>query len=222
MRLGVLGGALNPVHIGHLRAGIEVLESLGLDGVLVMPTFAPPHRPSHGLLDYGLRLALVRSAVAGIPGLEASDLESRLPEPSYTIRTLEHLAREQGGARPTFIMGPGEFTALDSWHRGRELLGFADLAVVRRQDAAVDDLVDFGLDFWAGEGVVRRVDDALVLDSGGRVDFLSTPRLDVSATLVRERWLAGRSISCLVPGRVRTALEAESQKVREAWSRAAG
>ena len=73
-RVGIFGGTFNPVHIGHLRAAIEVAEALSLSRVELVPAARPPHKRGEGLLDFSLRLALCRRAVEGMPGFTVNPM----------------------------------------------------------------------------------------------------------------------------------------------------
>src|SRR5712691_13349937 len=117
-------------------------------------------------------------AVAGNPRLAVERIELALAAPSYTVRTLQALARREPGNRFTLLLGADAAQELPSWHEVEALPGLADLVVFARPGAAVPR-------------------HALI----GRV--LEVPALDVSATLVRERVRLGRSIRYLVPEAVR-------------------
>jgi cytidyltransferase-related domain len=88
LRIGVLGGTFDPVHIGHLRGGLEVAELMQLDELRLTPNARPPHRdtPQVSALD---RLAMVECAVAGVATLVVDSRELQRDTPSYTIDTLE-------------------------------------------------------------------------------------------------------------------------------------
>ena len=77
MKIGVLGGSFNPVHLGHLLLAEAAREQLGLDRVLLVPAARPPHKPDLGLAPAGRRLAMLRAALRGARGLEADDREIR-------------------------------------------------------------------------------------------------------------------------------------------------
>ena len=102
---GVLGGAFNPPHIGHLLLAQEAVATLGLDEVLLVPTGQAPHKsidPEPGSM---VRLELTRVAAEGAPGLEVSSIEVDREGPSFSYRTLELLADEDPGIELTLVMG---------------------------------------------------------------------------------------------------------------------
>ena len=89
VRLGMLGGTFDPLHIGHLVVAQDVVEELELDRLLVVPAARPPHRST--VLPPELRLQLAREAFAGDPRIQVDDLEFRREGPSYTVDTLEEI-----------------------------------------------------------------------------------------------------------------------------------
>lgn len=184
LRIGVLGGTFDPPHIGHAIVAQELLERLALDRLLVIPAADPPHRDAR--LDPGVRLALVRRLFDGVEGIEVSDIEHRRIGPSYTVETLEALRGERPGAEWVLVMGADQFEVLDTWERFRDLPRLARLAVMRREG------VEPG-----GPAGVRRIDYIAV----------DVTRIDISASMVRERLDAGRSIRFIVPESIREDIE---------------
>lgn len=181
--VGVLGGAFNPPHIGHLVLAQEAIAELGLDELILVPTGEAPHKriePEPGPM---LRLAMVEAAVRGSERLRASDLEVRREGPSYSYRTLELLADEQPGSQLTFVMGADVAAGLGSWRRPERVLELAHVAVARRP----------GVDAAAAAQVLDG------LGAGERARSLEMPEIGVSSTMVRERVAAGRPVRWLVP-----------------------
>src|SRR5215471_7567882 len=97
MKLGVMGGTFDPIHLGHVAMAEAAADCAGLDRVLLIPASVPPHRAA-ATAPAGDRLAMVRLAAAGHPRLEVSDIELRRAGPSYTADTLRPLARDRPGA----------------------------------------------------------------------------------------------------------------------------
>ena len=93
MRLGLFGGTFNPIHLGHLRAGVEIQERFSLDRVLYLPAALPPHKTASELLPFAHRLKMVRLAVKGRSRLKASDAEMKRPGKSYSIQTVRYFHR---------------------------------------------------------------------------------------------------------------------------------
>jgi nicotinate-nucleotide adenylyltransferase len=202
VRLGILGGTFNPVHVAHLRVAEEVREALGLDRVLFVPSGDPPQK-SEGLAPARERLEMVRLAVLGEPAFEALDLEVARPGLSYTADTLAALREASPESELWFILGTDQFRRLDTWSRPESVAGQANLAVVHRpgeQPGELRDLVPPSLadQFEAAQGSSEQ----LVHASGHAVRAVPITRLDISSTDVRARIARGESIRYLVPERV--------------------
>lgn len=225
--IGLLGGTFNPVHIGHIRHAVEVGEALGLDAVLLTPAAVPPHKSGRGLLPFSLRVELARAAVAGIPRLGINPLEGELHGPSYTWISLEEW-RRRNGMEPCFLMGVEDFAALDTWFRGLELPRLAHVVVVPRAGSDRDIFRAAVRRYWPGSSLHACPQDyppaecreTAHLPDGGRCTFLPVPRLDISASFVRRRWLAGRDVHGLVPDGALALLGARREEVNRIWAEA--
>ena len=147
VKIGILGGSFNPVHIGHLRVAIEVLEQLSLGRVELVPAKHPPHKEGSDILPFDLRLELVSRAIEGAPGLGSNPLEGERPGPSFTCDTLNCYKIEQPESELFFLLGASTFLELDNWRRGLEIPEMASLVVVNRWEAAAK-VTDFIADRW--------------------------------------------------------------------------
>ena len=181
MRVGVLGGAFDPVHFGHLLVALDVRRRLGLDRILLVPTFRPPHRrPTRtGFAD---RLKMTRLSVRGLQGFDVSPVERDLPTPSYTIGTLEYLKRELKSASPYLILGADQYASMGDWHRSKAIGRAARIVVVSRP------------------GVPRP--PRLRCHPAHRVRFVDAVPVDISASAIRERVAKRRSIRYMLPSAV--------------------
>jgi len=209
--VGILGGTFNPVHVGHLRMAIEVRENLGLRQVLFVPSFAPPHKPEHGLLPYSLRLALVKAACQGEEGLGVSEEERGLAAPSYTVRTVASLRRRPADGPWVLIVGSTDFVRLPSWHQGTRLPYLVDMVVVERDGTS-----------WAEADLFARVALGLTRTAWGwhgkrRIVYLQVPLLAISSSMVRERFVAGRSVRGLIPDACFSLLEQHRTFIGRLW-----
>jgi nicotinate-nucleotide adenylyltransferase len=131
VRLGVFGGTFDPIHLGHLRAAENALESLELDRVAFVPAGTPPHRalPSSSAVD---RYAMTALATAGHPRFTVSDVELRREGPSYTVDTVAGLRRESPEALVFVIVGSDTFPEMPTWKDHGRLLELCTVAVVTR------------------------------------------------------------------------------------------
>jgi len=218
--VGIFGGTFNPVHVGHVRAAIEVAEALGLAGVELIPAARPPHKPGEALLDFSLRLELCRAAVDGIPGLSVNALENDRPGPSYTCDTLADLARTRPGEQFCFILGMGDLLCLASWKNGLGLGRLAHLAVHSREGQGLEAFCRFLTDNAAVMGAAPTADPAVwSLPEGRFLRYVPITRLDVSASDIRRRWREGKRIHGLVSRSVLDKLLTHADALTAGWCR---
>ncbi len=216
MKIGILGGSFNPVHSGHVRMAIEVLERLSLDRVELVPAKQPPHKDNARILPFKMRLELVERAIEGIPGLGANPLEGERSGPSFTCDTLTCYRTEQPEAEFSFILGASTFLELHKWRRGLEIPDMASMVIVNRWEAA-DAVAGFMGEHWPDarlekEGVWR-------FPEGHAVQLVDIPRLDIKGGHIRRRWLERRSLRFLVPPGVEALLDEKISEVEECWGR---
>lgn len=229
MRIGILGGSFNPVHVGHLRLALEARELLRLDRVDLVPAALPPHKSARNLLPFGLRCRLLGLAVAGRPGLTINLMEGRRRGPSYTWDTLSIYARICPGAHLFFLMGVPDLQALPAWRNGLRLPRLADLVAVARQGMAQAEVRELVSDYWPGATSLERLSTDQYhgskevlqwrLPGFGRLLLLRPPFLDVSSTLIRSYWLQGRDLQFLVPHAVIQELVRLQSVVHRFWRR---
>lgn len=203
-RIGILGGTFDPVHIGHLRGGLEVAESLALDELRLVPSARPPHRdtPQVSAKD---RLAMVECAVAGSAPLVVDARELQRDKPSYTIDTLELMRAELAADDQVFLLlGWDAFCGLPTWHRWEELLQHCHILVLQRPDADSEPP-----DALRNLLAARSVSDPLALKGpSGQIAFVWQTPLAVSATQIRQLLASGKSVRFLVPDAVLAYIDA--------------
>lgn len=184
--VGVLGGAFNPPHIGHLVLAQEAVWELGLDQLILVPTGKAPHKRIEPEPGPRLRLEMTEAAVAELDDVRVSDVEVARDGPSYAYRTLELLVDELPGSQLTFVMGADVAAGLDRWRCPERVLELARVAVAARP--GVDRL---------------RIDRVLAeLGAESGATSVDMPEIGVSSTMVRDRVAAGRPIRWLVPDAV--------------------
>jgi nicotinate-nucleotide adenylyltransferase len=201
--LAVFGGTFNPVHLGHLRSAVELVERLALEELRFMPCALPPHREAPGV-DAATRAALVELAIAGAPRLACDRRELARDGPSYTIDSLLSLRAELGAGRSLLlVMGSDALAGLAGWHRWGELLDHCHIVALARPDAALPDSGPV-----AGWLARHRVEaEALRARPAGGVHVLQLRPLPISATEIRGLVQSGRSARYLVPDPVLAHIE---------------
>lgn len=200
-RIGILGGTLDPIHLGHIDAALAAREALRLDGVVIIPAHVPPHR-SRPVTSAFHRFAMAALAVNGVDGLSVSDLELLAPGPSYTADTLLRLREswELGASQVFFITGADAFAEIETWSRYPDVLDLANFVVVSRPGLSVAEL----------RARLPHLRDRMRLPRGARgtpepdapttaIFLVDVPTADVSSTGIRQRIAQGRSVSGLVP-----------------------
>jgi nicotinate-nucleotide adenylyltransferase len=189
--LGILGGAFNPPHIGHLVLAQEAASQLGLERVLLVPTGEAPHKRIEPEPGPEVRLEMTRMAAANDPTLEVIDWEVTLDGPSYTYLTLERLLEFHPDDEKWLLMGADMAASLESWMRPERVVELARIGIAARPGTAIAQ----------AEAALER------LGARERAEIVRMPELDVSSTGIRERVATGRPTRYLMPDGVRDAIE---------------
>ena len=202
MKLGVLGGTFDPIHLAHLRLCEEFREALALDRVVLVPAGDPPLKP--GVTPARDRLEMVRRAVASNPGLVVDDREIRRPGPSYTVDTLAELRARHSGAELWFLLGADALADLESWHEPARLFELASFAVATRPGYSrpLRELLPRALAAPFRDATLGGR-PGLVHANGNELRAVSFTPLEISAREIRRAAAAGESIRYLVPDDVR-------------------
>jgi len=186
-RLGVLGGTFDPIHYGHLMIAEVLGEELSLDGVLFVPAGAPPHKPNQPITPVAHRLRMTELGAIGNPRFSLSTLDLQPSGQSYTADLLARVAAVHPDAELFFLMGLDSLRDLPTWHHANSIGHIAQLAVAQRPGVEMD------IDAIFEQLPCLR----------GRVHLRNTPGIDLSATLLRDRVGAGKSIRYMTPESVR-------------------
>lgn len=203
-KVGILGGTFDPVHIGHLRAAIEVVELLGLDELRLIPSARPPHR-STPQVTAQQRLAMAELAIAELPLLRTDDRELQRDQPSYSIDTLESLRAELAVDDQLFLLlGWDAFCGLPNWHRWQQLLTHCHMVVLQRPDAGGS--LSPALDALLASHQVA--DAAALRGPAGQIVLIKQTPLAVSASQIRQLLSSGKSARFLVPDAVQAYIHA--------------
>lgn len=185
MRLAILGGSFNPVHLGHLFLADAVLSALGYDRVVLIPAYRSPFKPAAAHMESGARdrLELLAASITGDPRLTVDDCEIRREGVSYTADTLESIIRRyMPEGKPGLIIGDDLAADFLQWHRSGEILDRADIIIARRLPS-----------------------------SGVHCPFphkrITNEMMEISSAMVRERIASGGAWRYLVPQSARTIIE---------------
>ena len=193
-RVGIWGGAFDPIHMGHLILAQEALEACQLDTLVWVPYGDPPHKagPVASTAD---RVSMIELAIDGADAFELSKAEVDRPGKSYTARTLE-LVREEGKAEDHLFLLIGADNAVDfkNWFEPDRVLELADVVVFSRPGISLSKVSS---------------------EYSEKMHFLNTPMFEVSSTAIRKRRAAGASIRYWVPESVRLFIESNGLYSRD-------
>jgi len=173
----LFGGSFDPVHLGHLIVAEAAADALGAS-IRFLPAREQPLKREAHRAGPSHRAAMLAAAVAGNPRFSVEGVELELPTPSYTVSTLRALARREPGNRFLLLLGADAAQELPRWHEAAALPELADVVVFARPGAGVPP-----------SPLITRT--------------ITVPVIDLSATDIRTRVAAGRSIRYLVPEPVR-------------------
>ncbi len=180
MKIGLFFGSFNPIHQGHLIIAESALDDVKLDRVWFVVSPQNPFKEKKNLLSEYERLRLVEMAIEGNHRLYASNVEFRLPQPSFTIDTLTHLFDAYKSYTFSLIMGEDNLLQLKKWKNAEAILNNYQIYVYPRTGSAIDS----------------------DLKTHPNVHYFEAPMLDISATLIRHRLKEKKSIKYLMPEKV--------------------
>jgi nicotinate-nucleotide adenylyltransferase len=181
MRIGIMGGSFDPVHLGHLGVARAVAQALGLDRVLLVPAAQAPLRSEPVCASAAHRLAMLEIATAGARELAVSDVELQRGGVSYTVDTLRSLRTDRPGDEWVWIVGEDQLARLPQWAEREALVQLTEFAVYGRPGC-------------------ERAPPPVI--PGLRVRRIEGPEWPISSTAIRARLRRGESLGGLVPDKV--------------------
>lgn len=131
--IGIYGGTFDPVHYGHLRTALEILEDFALSQIRFIPCGQPPHR-TEPHASAAQRMQMLQRAIEGVKGFVADAREIERDGPSYMVDTLRSLQNDLPGEPMCLILGMDAFAAFDSWHQWNDILALCNLLVMHRPE----------------------------------------------------------------------------------------
>lgn len=176
MKIGLLFGSFNPIHNGHLIIAEYVAENTELDQVWLVVSPQNPLKKKETLLANHHRLAMVKLAVEDSSKLKVSDIEIKLPVPSYTINTIVHLQEKHPKHSFALIMGADNLEGFTKWKNYEQLLELCELYVYPRPGY-----------------------DGGTLKNNPKTHWVNAPLMELSATYIRQAIKEGKSIRYMLP-----------------------
>lgn len=177
MKIGILGGTFNPIHIGHLILAEEAREKLGLDKIIFVPAYLPPHKDNTDIAVAADRLKMVSLAIKQNKYFSVSDLEIRRDGRSYTIDTLKEFKKKYPDDDLYFIIGSDLLKYLDEWKDLSDIIKMVKFIVATRPDYPLEKIPAY-------------------------ISTLAIRAVDVSGFEIRRCIEEGKSFSYLVPDAV--------------------
>lgn len=185
MKIGVLGGTFDPIHIGHLILAEEVRARLNLAEILFVPAGQPWLKVDSPISPAEHRVEMVRLAIADKPYFKLSAMEIERAGPTYTVDTIAELKAQLGtGDELFFILGWDNLAELPQWQQPSRLITMCRLVAVPRPGYPLPDL---------------KALEASIPGLSQRVTLMDKPEIDISASAIRDRVTQGLSIRHLVP-----------------------
>lgn len=175
MKTGLFFGSFNPIHVGHLILASYMVAYSDLDKVMFVVSPKSPFKQKQSLLNEYDRLALVRLAIEGDLRLDATDIEFKMPKPSYTIHTLQHLEERYPERQFALIMGSDTVNSLPKWKNYEQLIGSYSIYVYPRPEYPLQPV------------------------EGAAITQFDAPLMRLSSSFIRETLKAGKSVRYMVP-----------------------
>jgi nicotinate-nucleotide adenylyltransferase len=202
-RIGLFGGAFNPIHFGHLRAGMEIREAFSLDRVLFIPTAVPPHKETQNLLPFAHRLKMIRLAIDGHPFLKVSDVEKKREGKSYSIQTVRFFKKNlDSGTELFFIIGIDAFLEIETWREYRNLFKLCHFVVMDRPGYRRDRIKDFILQKISSDMIYFPRENRFLHPAGFSIYLFPITLMDISSTRIRRLRQRNQTIGYLLPEKV--------------------
>ncbi|URM37662.1 nicotinate (nicotinamide) nucleotide adenylyltransferase [Flavobacterium anhuiense] len=191
MKIGLYFGTYNPIHVGHLIIANHMAEFADLDQIWIVVTPHNPLKKKATLLDDQQRLQMVYLATEDYPKIKPSDIEFKLPQPSYTVITLAHLQEKYPNHEFSLIMGEDNLKTLHKWRNYEVILENHDIYVYPRLEAKGR----------TGEAISDEPEN-VELKSHPKIHVIDAPIVEISSTFIRNSIKEGKNIQPLLPPKV--------------------
>lgn len=178
MKIAILGGTFDPIHIGHIIIADSVITQLCYDKILFIPASIPPHKKISGKVSDTDRLNMVKLSIEGNKMFDVCDYELLSGVLSYTINTLEYIYQNYKNieGKIGLIIGFDLVDGFSKWREARKISDIADIIVVNRNDSnEKKENEKFNIDEY-------------------NMKIINTPNIEISSTLIRENIFSGKSV----------------------------
>jgi nicotinate-nucleotide adenylyltransferase len=207
--LGIFGGTFNPIHYGHLRVAVEVLDQFNLDKILFIPSAQPPHKSLSDIADAFDRLKMTQLAILSYPLFECSNIETKRQGFSYTIDTIhELLNRYPHDFQFYYLIGKDAFFAIHTWKSFEKLFEIIPFIVMSRpvlwHDSKIinDQFIEYIQQTISKDYVHLTQEKCMIHPNKKRIYYCQVTALDISSSQIRKSLKNKRPIHYLLPDTV--------------------
>lgn len=175
MNTCLFGGTFDPPHIGHLIIAESILSDLDIDKIIFIPSSIPPHKPLHSYSSASSRVEMLQISIKGTPAFQISDIELNRPGASYSVDTIKQIKSQMSLSKEElyFVIGSDSLVEFQTWKNPHEILSLAQVIIAPRPSFTKDMVKPEFLE---------------------QVQFLDTPQIDISSSMIRERVREKKSI----------------------------
>lgn len=175
MNICLFGGTFDPPHIGHLIIAESILSDLDIDKIIFIPSSIPPHKPLHSYSSASSRVEMLQISIKGTPAFQISDIELNRPGASYSVDTIKQIKSQMSLSKEElyFVIGSDSLVEFQTWKNPHEILSLAQVIIAPRPSFTKDMVKPEFLE---------------------QVQFLDTPQIDISSSMIRERVREKKSI----------------------------
>lgn len=196
MKIGIMGGTFDPIHIGHLLLGQFAYEDFGLDEIWFMPNANPPHKQTtEGEKALNHRIEMIRLAIQDKPYFKLCLHEAKDTEHSYTYKTMQELNELYPENDFYFILGADSLFEIEKWKYFREIFPSCTILAAMRDDKNV-------------EAMLQQM-TYLNKTYGAKIELLRAPLVEISSTAIRSRAFRDLSVYYMVPDAVAKYIQSE-------------
>jgi len=178
MKIGVLGGTFNPIHNSHIYLAQQYAQQLGLDRVVIVPSFIPPHKKAENLVSGEDRYNMCCLATGDLPLFHVTRFELEQKGKSYTYKTLRHILEKYPGSELFLIIGADMFITMQDWRLAPEIFKMATICGGQREE---------------GEQTMLDIHKQVLETKGARCMIINLEAKPLSSTQVREMIAAGEN-----------------------------
>ncbi len=187
MKIGLMGGTFNPIHMGHLIISEFLRITFPLDKVIFIPSGNPPHK-NNDIAESNHRMSMVNLATSQNPFFEVSSIELKRTGKSYTIDTIKEIKDIYPNDQLYFIIGSDSLLDLTSWKDFESLISKTNFLICGRPENTE-------------ESILNKIDE-LTKEYNSNIIYIKGPLIEISSTLIRDRIKDQKSIKYLVTGEV--------------------